>query len=388
MLKKGILLVLIVVLGVGVYKQHIQNSNNLGLDKKSNLKKYETKSIAFKSPKPDNLDKSNLSDNIRDELIELLKAKSYVKLDKYIEAYAKRFDQGEITENEFNSVFIFLSVIDPTLEPLFLEWVDTTGSWSANLATSRYLDEIAWEWRGGSFSHLVPDENFAKFKELQSKVVLFHEKAKQNNQRDALWYADRIKYANERSNQLEEEYIEEALTIFPQSHIIYFEAIHAQQARWGGNEFRRQELIYDFIKVVEGDNIGESALSNYFYAVNSAKDNDYVSAARYMNRAIEFNPNRLGYYSSLARYYKKLERYPEAIALLDTVIENTREGNNSQKQRAQVYANMKQFKLAKKDLDSFLKYNPYDRGGNIALVEIYSVLGDRDGVEKARTKTR
>jgi len=218
---------------------------------------------------------------------------------------------------------------------------------------------------------------------LQSKVILFHEKAKQNNQRDFLWHADRIKYANQRSDPLEEKYIEEALTAFPESHGIYLSAIHAQQVRWGGDEFRRQELIYDFIKVVEGNNFNESASSNFFHAVNAEKDRDYVAAARYMSRAIEFNSNRLGYYSSLARYYDRLERYPEAIALLNTVIENTREGNNSQKQRAEIYTSIDKFDLAKKDLDSFLKYNPYDRYGNLVLVEIHSALGDRKGVLEA-----
>ena len=382
MFKKGLLLVLIIILG-GVILNKYYAPNNLGLSNSNGLKSYETEFISFKSPKPNDLKKSNLSRGLRDELLELLKGRSFVKLDELIEGYANLYDQDAISEHEFDSIFIFMSVIDPTLEPLFMEWVDTTGSWSANFAASRYLDEIAWEWRGGSFSNLVPEENFSKFKELQSKVVLFHERAKQNNNRDSLWHADRIKYANERSDPLEEKYIEEALDAFPQSHQIYFSAIHAQQVRWGGDEFRRQELIYDFIAVIEGDNVGESASSNYFFAVNAEKEKDYVAASRYMNKAIELNPNRLGYYSSLARYYEKLDRYPEAIALLTTVIENTREGNSSQKQRARIYANSDEFELAKKDLDSFLKYNPYDRSGNVALVEIYSVLGDLDGVMSA-----
>jgi len=259
MFKKGVLLVLIAIFGgIIFYKYYSLNSNNsnhLSLKGSTGFKSYDTELISFKSPKPNDLKDSNLSDNIRDELLDLLKEKSFVKLDKFIQDYAGLYDQGMINENEFDSIFTFLSVIDPTLEPLFIEWTNTTESWAAYLATSRYLDEIAWEWRGGAFANLVPKDNFAKFKELQKQVIIFHEKAKQNNQRDFLWHADRIKYANQRSDPLEEKYIEEALTAFPESHGIYLSAIHAQQVRWGGDEFRRQELIYDFIKVVEGNRL-------------------------------------------------------------------------------------------------------------------------------------
>ena len=84
MFKKGLLLVLIIILG-GVIFNKYNVPNNLSLSNSDGLKSYETELISFKSPKPNDLKKSNLSRGLRDELLELLKGRSFVKLDELIE---------------------------------------------------------------------------------------------------------------------------------------------------------------------------------------------------------------------------------------------------------------------------------------------------------------
>ena len=376
MLKKGLLVALLIFLcGFLTYKnrQPIINFAN-------------TQLINLKSPKPSTRQHFNLSQTLRADFIELLKNREYNELNKRIEDILAHYDKKKIEEHELSFVFDVFSVIDPTLEPLLTEWISVSESWYSKLITARYLDEISWEWRGGTFGYLVPDENFAKFRDIQNKAKQLHSNAKQDNQYDFLWHADRISYANQSSDPLEKQYIDEAFAEFPKSTTIYHDVIHAQQPRWGGDAYYRQELIYELVEIIEGQNKRPSGTLYFYEAVDEFKSEDYLAAANLMEKAIELNPNRLHYYSSLARYYAKINRNEEAIALLNTALANTQHGTIPLRQRASVYTNLKKLELAQRDIESFLEYHPYDRTANIIAIKIYSLQKNREAVLKAIEK--
>jgi len=216
------------------------------------------------------------------------------------------------------------------------------------------------------------------FQNLQKKAYETLLLAKQDNNRDSLWYKDRIKLANQSGSLPEEQFIDEAIAKFPQSYGIYSQAIHAQQSNWGGNEFKRQELIHKAISIREGANHDHSASSYFYEAISAAKDKNYTTAVNLMEKTIELNPNRVGYYLTLSRYYEKLDRNKEALNALNVVLKYWPYDKRALRRRANIYVDLEKYDLARNDIQLMLKYEPYHLKANNTSLKINSLQGNRE----------
>jgi len=378
MLKKGFLLLALMVLAVVLFNKF----------KTPILNKTEDVVVASKSPKPTSHEaKLSVKPTIRDHLLKELRNEEFAQLDTLIESTANDFDKAKISEEEFDYVLDSIVLIDPSLEALFLKWVESTKSWSAYLITARYYDQLAWQWRGTSLPSLVPEHNMVMYQSLQKKSYEYLLLAKQNNNRDSLWYKDRIKLANQNGDLPEEQFIDEAIAKFPKSYGIFSQAIHAQQSNWGGNEFKRQELIHKAIAIREGANHEHSASSYFYEAISTAKDKDYTTAVNLMEKTIELNPNRVGYYLTLSRYYEKLDQHKKALSALNVVLEYWPYDRRALRRRANTYVELKKYDLALNDIQLLLKYEPYHLKANNTALKINSLQGNREasleGIERA-----
>ena len=368
MLKKGVLLILFFVLA-GVLFQH---------NKEAILKKVSNAIDDFNAIKPDNAQRLGVPPYLRDTLYKLLKEGKFSELDNEIESYAKQFDRGEIQELGFGYVIDSFSVIDSSLEPHIKKWIAETNSWSANLAGYQYFERLSWQWRSGSFYRYVPTLNRAKFTEYQSIAERLLANAKQNNARDSLWYAAKIDSIRQGSDGDIEQVINEGLEKFPKSKSIYYSAITAQDTRWGGNAFKRQELIYGLSKIVDEPNYQESEIIYYYRALAAVRDKDYPQALKEITTALERNPNNIGHYSTLSSIYSNLNQYEDALRATNTALKYYPLSRVSLTDRAYLHIQLNKLELAKKDIELLLKYSPNHREGNLQALSLYASLKDTE----------
>jgi len=203
-------------------------------------------------------------------------------------------------------------------------------------------------------------------------------KAKQNNNRDVLWYSDQIGFANENGSEAELQLIKEGLEKFPNSIIIHNSAIHAQTKKWGGDESFRQELIHDYSTILDKATHDGGATVNFFRAIDASDVKDYITAIREIRKAISQNPNRPWYYANLARYYHKTDQYPLALAAINTALKYNPNREKNLLIRANIWLEVDKPERAVKDLETLLEFSPMHREANTKAFSSYAKLGQRD----------
>jgi len=317
---------------------------------------------------------------IRQELLAMLKAGQFPELDARIEKEALRYDRSEIREFELG--YVTQTVIDPSLEPMFEEWVASTGSWASNMAMAKYLDRMAWQWRGSRFIRYVALYNQKKFSDAQDKIILHHNAAKQSNKRDAIWFANNIEYIKQSGASSRQELIHKALEMFPNSTGVLSAVIDAQSARWGGNATRQADLIKRLAILKDGNSSEDSATMNMYLSRAAARSRNVPSAISYIKNAIRQKPSRLEYFTTLARYYWQQDQLSEAITLLNVILEYWPQSTTSLRLRADIYADFGELELARRDIDFLLSYSPYHREANMTALKIYALQDDKEAAKQ------
>lgn len=315
---------------------------------------------------------------VQKKLLKLLKSESFVALDKAIESEAIKFDKGDISEPTFAIIISNIAQLDPALEQPLLNWIDHSESWAAYIVASKYFKAMSWQWRGGSYWSKVPEENRQKFKAYQDLAKAINNKAKQHNKRDVLWYSDRIGLANQDSSTDELVLINEALEKYPESIEIHHTAIYAQSAKWGGDESFRQQLIHNYGTILDKEQ-HDGGPTTYFYAAFDAADvKDYITAIREIRSAIKRNPNRLWYYSALAKYYYKTEQNALALSAINTTLKYRPYRIDDLLRRANILLKVGKPERAIKDLETVLSFSPIHKEANTLAFSAYAKLGKRE----------
>jgi len=311
------------------------------------------------------------------KLLEMLKKERFTALDKSIEAEAIRFDKGELSESDFDIIISSLAPVDPELEQSILNWISHSESWAAYLVAARYFETMSFQWRGGAYWSKVPQPNRQKFNEYQALAKAVSAKAKQNNNRDVLWYSDKIGFANQGSSDNEMTMIREALEKFPESIVVHHAAIAAQNSKWGGDESFRQQLIRNYAAILDKELHDGGPTINRYRAEDAADKKDYISAIREIRVAIQQSPNRLFYYSKLANYYYKTEQYGLALAAIDTTLKHRSNRGGDLLLRANILLRIDKPERAIDDLETLLSFSPMHKEANTQAFSAYAKLGKR-----------
>jgi len=391
MIKKGILIVLLLIFAylalsrVDVFgfreSERSAASVDVNSEPKFILEQLTLTELGLPEPERQHLE-SNFDSEVRQELLTMLKAGQFSELDARIETEALRYERAEIGEYELSYFFLLTAVIDPSLEPLFEQWVATSGSWAANMATAKYLDRMAWQWRGTRYVQYVSPHSLSKFREAQEKISHYHNAARHDKKRNVIWLADNIEYAKQSGVVSQQGQIDEALLAFPKSESILDAAIDAQSARWGGDSTRQDGLIKRLAILKDGISGNDSATMNLYSSRAAARRGDVTSAISYIKTAIQQKPNRLEYYSTLARYYWSEDKLNEALAILNVLLEYWPQSTSSLRLRADVYADLGELEMARKDIDLLLSYSPYHLEANMVALKIYALQGDKVAAEQ------
>lgn len=315
---------------------------------------------------------------LKRRLLSMLKKEQFSALDKAIDYEAVQYDQGKLSEPDFDQIISGLAQADPALEQPLLNWVDHSKSWAAYTVASRYFDKLAWQWRGGAFWSKVPEHNKQKFTAYQDLARAISDKAKQNNNRDVLWYSDRISLANQDSSTDELSLIKEALALFPKSILVHHSAIHAQSKKWGGNEYFRQELIHDYAIILDKEKHDGGPTIRFYAAIDSENKKDFISAIKEIREAIKLNPNRLFYYSRLAKYYHETDQNALALAAINLTLEHRPYRADDLLRRANILLKVDKPKAAINDLETLLSFSPIHKEANTKAFSAYSKVGKRN----------
>lgn len=374
MTKKIILVIVLVVLAVTVLLRIDGFSTNTEITNSSKTK-FKAVELEFQPTKKIASDRPV---KFKRQLLNLLRDRQFAKLDKVFEEQAVKFENGKITEPEFEKLLADMAPIDPSLEEPILNWIEQSESWTAHIVGSKYFDSLAWQWRGNAFWDKVPEHNREKYKVYQAFATALIKKAKQNNKRDVLWYSDQISLANQSSSATELPLIKEGLSKFPDSIIIHNTAIQVQAAKWGGNESFRQSLIHDYATILDKSDHDRGPTINFFSSVDASYTRDYITAIRDIKKAIAQNPNRPWYYSTLARYYYKTDQYSLALAAINTAMEYHPHREKNLLTRAKIWLKVDEPMRAIKDLEMLLEFSPMHKGANTRAFSSYAKLGQRE----------
>jgi len=315
---------------------------------------------------------------LKSKLLSLLKAEDFTALDKEIEKEALKFDAGKLSEPSFDNILDNLAQVDPELEGAINKWIDTSKNWAAHMVGSRYFDTMSWQWRGKSYWGGVPEKNRLKFNAYQDLARAVLEKAKQNNGRDVLWYSDKINLANQSSSSDELPIIKQALKTFPESILIHHSSIHAQSAKWGGDEYFRQDLIHDYAIILDEEKYDGGPTIHFYTAKDAASKKDFIGSIEEIRTAIKRNPNRLHYYSVLANSYYKTRQYPLALAAINTTLKHRPYRIGDLLLRANILLEVDRTKGALNDLNTILSFSPMHKEANTKAFSAHAKLGQRD----------
>ncbi len=311
-------------------------------------------------------------------LLTLLKEQDFDALDEKIESLALKFDAGEISPSDLDNIIDNIAQIDPDLEQVILNWISHSESWASYLVASRYFNGLSWQWRGKAYWSEIPTQNRKKFRAYQALARAVGDKAKQDNNRDVLWYSDQISFANLDDTVDEVDIIYQALEKFPTSVLIHHSAIIAQTAKWGGNEYFRQELIHSYATILDKASHDGGATISYYRANDAADRKDYITAIREIKSAIKQEPNRLYYYSMLAELYYKTDQFPLALTAINTTLKTRSNRGNDLLTRANILLKADMPERALEDLKTLLSFSPMHKEANTKAFSAYAKLGLRD----------
>ncbi len=381
MLKKIILVGLLIIFAITAWLTALSPSS------KPQKNGAEIKRDTFKEVSLDLRPTKNLAidrpSELKRRLLSMLKKEQFSALDKAIGDEAAQYDQGKLSEPDFDQIINGLAQIDPTLEQPILNWIDHSKSWAAYTVATRYFKNLSWQWRGNAFWHKVPEQNKKKFNAYQDLAKAISDKAKQNNNRDVMWYSDRISLANQNSSTNELSLIKEALALFPQSILVHHSAIHAQSEKWAGNEYFRQEMIHNYAMILDDQKHDGGPTILFYAATDSANKKDYISAIKDIREAIKLNPNRLFYYSRLARYYYQTDQHALALAAINQTLEHRPYRTEDLLRRANILLDVDKPEAAIKDLETLLSFSPIHKEANTKAFSAYAKIGKRNKALKA-----
>ena len=321
---------------------------------------------------------------VRTRVMQLLRAGRYQQLDELMSDFSAQLESGDIQEFDYYYVIAGFEVIDPSLETSLEAWHQHSNSWESRVAYANYLDAMAWQWRGGSFWHKVPELNRSNFKTLVRRAEVLLNGADSGKAKDFVSLSLRIDAANAGGEADEKPLIVDALQRFPKSKTIYGSAIRATEKRWGGDQFSRQRLVHDLDILYSGtnpDNENAQGIIDYYNGRDAFANKDYASAVQDYLKAIEKSPSSTSYYSSLASAYDRNKQPTEALQAINVVVDHWPTSRDAQLKRAKLLASLEQLEGARDSLEIALAHSPYHREVNLQALRVYGKLGE---IEKAK----
>jgi tetratricopeptide (TPR) repeat protein len=278
-------------------------------------------------------------------LMLLLHSKDFNALDTELNAVISGYSLDFTRERELDLALDTFYRADPSLEPLFTEWVSVSQrSSAAYLSRGIFYSALGWAKRGTKYYNDSTKEQLDGMQYYFGKAFDDLENAKKLNNKllHALCYEMEI-LMNFGDRESVKALKDSALRINPYSVTARWYYISSILPRWGGS--------IDQIK-------SEVALAKPFYSKNPAlKIFDGRVSAELGDQAY-FSNN----YAQAIQYYSDALRY----------------GNHwyYNKQRGEVYSNMKEYALSNKDLDIAIELRPnYPRAYYMRGINYYQ-LGD------------
>ncbi len=145
--------------------------------------------------------------------------------------------------------------------------------------------------------------------------------------------------------------------------------------------------LRNVIERIDRDMVYETIENLRKLARKAADEEDYISAARYLEKVLEIDPrpeyvkNTLNYsYSRIGRYYNVGKDYHNAVKYFKKILEEfpDYEPETTHKELANIYRELKEYERAKEHFMEVLNLNPENRGAKWGLEEVGRELQRND----------
>jgi tetratricopeptide (TPR) repeat protein len=297
------------------------------------------------------------------DLLGLLRAKRYEKLDAELSAIQQSYEQGA-NEWAVLQTYLLFETSDETLASNFDAWVAREEqSWPARLARGIYHVNLGWEARGTKFSNNTPREQFDKMNEHFARAKEDISIALTQKPKALVGYSMLLQIARGNGEEPEKQrLIREIDRYIPTSYYIRWQHMVGLEPKWGGSWAQMREFARESQKWRD-KNPRVYALLGYERSIKgwyAKREKDYESAADHYTQALAYAPVS-NWLSNRAYVYRKLKRYDNAIADLDTLLSKDPDNARALTNRGYAYMKLKQLDSARADFARALRIDPQRR---------------------------
>ncbi|HYK66088.1 MAG TPA: DUF4034 domain-containing protein [Patescibacteria group bacterium] len=251
------------------------------------------------------------------ELIRELRDRKFQVLDVQLNSYQKAFEANVLEELNLDIAFDSFNLPDPSLSPIFEEWVKTEpNSYPAHLARAQHLMALGWQARGTRFTNKTSEQQFAEMKTLHGEGVKEAVAAINLDPKSAPAYGLIIDAARGGGDtDLLNKAYSAGLKNVPTSLSFRLSLMDALEPRWGGSYDAMAEFAADAQKYA-AQNPRLVCLKGWVdsaLAGEASRDGNPNKAIRLYNKALEEGGDYSAFYLYRGNTYSRIRRFDDAL---------------------------------------------------------------------------
>jgi tetratricopeptide (TPR) repeat protein len=255
------------------------------------------------------------------ELIQELRARKFQVLDAQLNSYQKSFEANVLAEDNLTLAFDAFKFTDPSLGPLFDEWVKAEpDSYPGHMARAKYLLEVGWQARGRRYADKTTDQQFNEMARIFGESVKDAVAAIKLNPKAAPAYAVIIQAARGVSDyKVLNSVYAASLKNAPLSLWTRVSVIITLEPKWGGSYDAMAKFADDAHKNVAKNPRLQSleGFADIDKGDAAWQAGDLGKAIRFYNQALDAGGDFAQAYSARGAAYDQLHLYNDALEDLD-----------------------------------------------------------------------
>ncbi|PXX37903.1 hypothetical protein DFR42_11463 [Undibacterium pigrum] len=279
-----------------------------------------------------NPDLPRLGSNYADEeheqniLVAMLWRGEFKKLDVTLGSGFAQNHAGRLKSNTLYARFATLSRLDKDFGKQFDSWVKSSQLGYAHLARGMFLQEQAWEARGGKFAAETSKAQFAGFHKLSAQARIDFNKANEKIMACAMCAGELIGNNKALSMQADDaNLLKAAIKQDPSLYSPAYAYLGTLLPQWGGS-FEQIEAFIINIGKATGDQVLVEQLKSRlcYYRGNAIYKGDPEGARVWFEKGLNSQPYQL-LVNELALMYAKKNNHQQSIILLEKSLANGNE---------------------------------------------------------------
>ncbi len=328
------------------------------------------------------------ADPDRLQILDLLRDRKFDRLERQLDAYLERYQAGKTGDGVIVAAYDSFASADPDLEPLLNAWAaKRPQSSAARMARATYMRNLAWIFRGASFSSRTPQVRLDSMERYMERARVDLRAVILLNRRQPLAYAALINIGMAMGDSASTDFlVRMGLKASPRSFTIRQTYAYSLTPWWRGsagpgNPDAFGNLLRGFMDLpkrppppttleiflgqMERDAArypGLAGLKGYGDFVTGklhARRKDYARAIQFYNKARQHTNGTL-YLSAMGSAYYYLKRYKDAVTVFTNLLQIAPQSPDTLNFRARAHAKLGRLDDALDDWDEALTFTPFE----------------------------